>query len=791
VQGGADPFAQSFTVSNGGGGDLAIPSVAIAYAAGSDWLSATVSGDRPPFTVSVQPTVGTLPVGTYAATVLVRSNGASNTPQSVTVALAVSEKVVGPSIGLSTSAASFTTRSHGPDPIARTIAVTNGGAGTLSRPTLQVTYEGAVTGWLSAGVSGDSAPYTITLQPLIADLGAGTHRAIISVESAGAANTPSAISVTLTLTPTWTVFVYANADNALSTALLSALAEMSEASLGENVTVVVAADWSAGRALPGGDPFPAGTDWFRIRGGGAVPELLAHLDEQDLDDPAIFAAAVESALNVYPADHHAVVLWGPGRGWEGFGGDEQDTPGGASLRAPISAEELALQLRNVLPNVGVTPPIDVVGFDAPLMMGQEVAFAFRDVATTFIATADLDLGPGWDWTGTLSRLAADPFMSAAGFATAEVQAWDAHHAGPADVLGRAHAAVDLTQRAAYADAWSALSTAMLTSAPDWLAIARMQFATAPGYGIGEAPAEDPSPALRDAGQLLDALSSDLAVGDAAIQARAALDALVLGNAVGELRRTRSQAAVHLEAPLGGRPFDPASPYATLEWDAATRWSVVLESISNNDDGQPPEFDRVPENTSAPTLQNPPTLHVTSYEPDVAAARLALAEAGGARSYGVVAEGSLEPNGTRSLVWDGNVATLDDGTTSSAAFVEPWIRGSSGAVFLLPGEISDGASAIEAHAVVVEGEPVVDAVAVRVNGRLLVLSMADFRGLTFTPSFQGGAVALAIPDSPSASLSFSWSSAAAGVYRLTASVTDVWGNVSSATDDVTVTTAFGN
>ena len=36
---------------------------------------------------------------------------------------------------------------------------------------------------------------------------------------------------------------------------------------------------------------------------------------------------------------------------------------------------------------------------------------------------------------------------------------------------------------------------------------------------------------------------------------------------------------------------------------------------------------VPENTSAPTLQNPPTLHVTSYEPDVAAARLSLAEAG--------------------------------------------------------------------------------------------------------------------------------------------------------------------
>ncbi len=789
MEAGADPVAQSFTVSNGGGGELATPSVAIADAAGHEWLSASVSGDGPPFTVTIQPTIGTLPAGTYAATVLVRSNGASNTPQSIAVTLAVTGKVVGPVLGLSDTAAPFTTRSHGPDPAARTITVTNAGAGMLSKPTLQVDYQGPASGWLSVGVGADSAPYEVTLQPRIGGLDAGTHRATVFVESSGASSSPGAISVTLTLTPTWTVFVYANADNALSTSLMAALAEMSDANLNENVTVVVAADWSAGRRLPNGEPFPSGTDWFRIRGGGAQPELFAHLGEQDFDDPAVFGAAVEGAFNVYPADHHAVVLWGAGSGWQGFGGDEQDVPGGVAARLPMTGEVLAAQLWSVLPNVGITPPIDVMGFDAPLMMSQEVAFALRDVASTFVATTDVDLGPGWDWTGTLSRLAADPGMLGAGFAAAEIGIWDAHHAGPADVLGRAHAGLDLTRIAAYSSAWSALSSAMTAASPDWLAIARMQFAAAPGYGIAVAPVEVPSVSLRDAGQLLDALATDPTVGDAAVEARAALDSLVLGSSLGTLRRAGAQSGVHLEAPLGGRPFDPASPYAALEWDAATGWSVVLESLANHDDALPPAFERNVENASAPTVQRPPTVHVTSFAPDVAAARLSLADAAGGKSYGLIAEVSLEPNGTRSLVWDGNVGTLGDGVRSSAVVLQPWMAGPPGAVLLVPGKVSDGLSFIEAHAVVVAGAPAVDALAVPVNGTFAVLPMADFRGLTFTPAFQD--VVLSIPDSPTASLSFLRSSAPAGAYRVTTTVIDVWGDVSTVTDDVTVTAPFGS
>jgi hypothetical protein len=801
VEAGADPAAQAFTVANGGGGELSRPTTAITYSAGNGWLSATVSGDRAPFTVTVQPTVGVLPAGTYSATVSVRSNGATNTPQSVPVTLAVAGRVLGPRLGLSATSLSFATRSHGPSPDARTVVVTNAGGGTLSRPTLQISYGAGASDWLSGSVTEGAGSYAIALRPETAGLAAGTYLATVAVESAGASNTPAAISVTLTLAPTWTVLVYANADNALSPALVGALAEMSEATIGENVTVLVAADWSAGRTLPDGQPLDTGVEWLRIRGGGLGPELVTRWSELDLDDPGVFASAVEGAFFAYPADRYAVVLWGPGAGWEGFGGDENDTPGDPSDDGTrLSAAAIAQALSNVLPAIGAPLPIDALGFDAPLMMGQEVAFAFREVAATFIASADLDFGPGWDWRGTLSRLSADPYLSGAGFAALEVDAWDAHHAGPGDLLARAHAALDLTRMPAYAGAWSALSTAMLTTSPDWLAVARDQLAAAPGYGVEGTAAAGGQPVLRDAGQLLDALAArtgDGAVADAAAEARSALDALVLGNALGGARRARSQAGVHLEAPLGSRWGSRPPAYEALEWAAITGWANVLDSLALNDDGQEPSFERGAENTSGPTLQNPPRVHVISYDADAAVARLSVA-GGTGTAYGAAAELGLEPNVWSTLEWDGNLAALQDGASSSFVFLRPWLRVPTGAVWLVPGQIWDGVAAIEAHAVVIEGEPSVETVAIRVNGASVILALADFRGLDFIPSLwdepSGARVAgppLAIPDSPAASLVFQRTSAPAGTYELTTTVTDVWGRSSSASDVVVVTAPFGS
>jgi hypothetical protein len=82
------------------------------------------------------------------------------------------------------------------------------------------------------------------------------------------------------------------------------------------------------------------------------------------------------------------------------------------------------------------------------------------------------------------------------------------------------------------------------------------------------------------------------------------------------------------------------------------------------------------------------------------------------------------------------------------------------------------------------------------GRLSSQEVSAFRGATFTPrlwnltasAFQP-ATALTIPNVVGASLTLSWGQVAAGDYHLVTQMADVWGNVGSVLDNVTVVTPF--
>jgi hypothetical protein len=102
-----------------------------------------------------------------------------------------------PAIHLSTAALTFSSGVGGA-PAPQQVTITNSGAGTLATPTATVSY-GSGTGWLSASVTGASAPYTVTVAPSVGGLVQGTYTATVSTASAGASNTPQAVAVTLTL----------------------------------------------------------------------------------------------------------------------------------------------------------------------------------------------------------------------------------------------------------------------------------------------------------------------------------------------------------------------------------------------------------------------------------------------------------------------------------------------------------------------------------------------------------------------------------------------------------------
>jgi len=187
--GGASPVLVNIT--NSGGGSLASLSANISYSSGAGWLTATLSMTTAPATLTITPTTGGLPAGSYAATVRISAPGASNTPRDISVTLTVS---AGPLLVVAPSSLSFTSSTTS-SPAAQLVAVTNGGGGALSGLSTSVQYAGT-GGWLTATLNTSTAPATLTVQPSHAGLSAGSYTATIRVNSAQASNSPVSIAVT-------------------------------------------------------------------------------------------------------------------------------------------------------------------------------------------------------------------------------------------------------------------------------------------------------------------------------------------------------------------------------------------------------------------------------------------------------------------------------------------------------------------------------------------------------------------------------------------------------------------
>jgi hypothetical protein len=78
------------------------------------------------------------------------------------------------------------------------VTVSNGGGGTLSGLTTNVTYQaGQPTGWLVAHLSTTTAPSVLTFPLVPIDLSDGTYNATVAVASEGVSNSPQNVNVTL------------------------------------------------------------------------------------------------------------------------------------------------------------------------------------------------------------------------------------------------------------------------------------------------------------------------------------------------------------------------------------------------------------------------------------------------------------------------------------------------------------------------------------------------------------------------------------------------------------------
>lgn len=204
--GGSSPAARTVAVTNGGTGTLSGLSIGtISYGAGATgWLAASVSPTTAPATITLTATLGSRAAGSYTATVPVLSSaaGVTNSPQNISVTFTVSAAASAPAIALNPASQTFTATAGGSSPAAKTVAVTNGGTGTLSGLAIgTISYGAGASGWLAAGVSPTTAPATVTLTPTLGSLAAGTYTATVPVTSsaAGVTNSPQNVGVTFTV----------------------------------------------------------------------------------------------------------------------------------------------------------------------------------------------------------------------------------------------------------------------------------------------------------------------------------------------------------------------------------------------------------------------------------------------------------------------------------------------------------------------------------------------------------------------------------------------------------------
>ncbi|HEX5101445.1 MAG TPA: clostripain-related cysteine peptidase [Polyangiaceae bacterium] len=605
----------------------------------------------------------------------------------------------------------------------------------------------------------------------------------------------------------WTVFVYGHGDHNLSNSLLADLAEMAKADLGApgDFNLLVLTDWNASQTIAGSDPperFPTGVQLFRVPGKGKDLEVVAEGAEENLDDPDVLASVTADVFKAFPAEHHGVVLWDHGGAWSGgFGHDTQDGTDMAPKGLPAESIPPALLAGASGADISARPPLDFVAFDTCLMGGAEVAYPFKQLASLYIANAEIDYGNGWDYTATFSYLASHTDATPAAFAKAEVSQWDAHHenASTNDALLRSHAAIDLTKMDAFVQATSLLTNAISTSESfDPVDLGRGSFLALPPYASQFENAGSVLPGLHDLGQVLDALGasqSDATVAAAAKKARTALDALLIATSQGSLRSDASQAGFHVE--LGAASTLTADHVAEYKqraasWDGDSGWSSVLATLAGGADSTPPAYTHSVDNADGATASKPPVLRFKTADADAAKASVYLGrdlDADTLVVLGLVAAAPIDANEDYELGWDGTVTTFAD---DQPAMLDIWLDTGSAdgeAVLMIPG-VLDGAAEEGLVTYLVfapsEGGPSVAVVVLgdvastlSVEELVQAAPRATFSPLYYVVSKSSGQTELvtgdAMPLPASGTFELKSSFVGAGGYYLFSSLTDVWGN----------------
>ena len=255
----------------------------------------------------------------------------------------------------------------------------------------------------------------------------------------------------------WTFLVYMAGDNNLDGAALRDIAEMARAGSTQDVHILVQLDRIEDQK----------TRRFRITpGGGFKKDCIETFSETNTGDPQVLYSFVKWAVDNYPADRYALILWNHGSGWWEDARSRAAGPAGKKQRRPLfrhafpqahrsicyddtsggdalDNRELMVVLAGICALLG--RKIDLLGMDACLMNMVEVAWQLRDSVQVIVGSEIEEPFDGWPYAEILSRLAARPRQDAAAFARWIVKSYLASYKGKGETVTQS--ALDLCRTA--------------------------------------------------------------------------------------------------------------------------------------------------------------------------------------------------------------------------------------------------------------------------------------------------------------------------------------------------------
>lgn len=177
---GSAPVSQTLNISAGGA------STSWAASSNTSWINVSTSSSLTPGTLRITVNPSGMSQGTYTGTVTVSAPGASNSPATIPVTLAIKTAVLSVSPNTLTLFGAV-----GLNPNPQNIQIANAGTGSLNWTASNT------SSWLGLSLTSGGAPATITATPETATTGTGTFSDTITITSNGATNSPVTLPVSM------------------------------------------------------------------------------------------------------------------------------------------------------------------------------------------------------------------------------------------------------------------------------------------------------------------------------------------------------------------------------------------------------------------------------------------------------------------------------------------------------------------------------------------------------------------------------------------------------------------